>query len=96
VTRKAATTSTPSATTTTSSKEVFADRYDGVTDPESDENFMIATHQICFITGANREADEESESFDELGNPYIDSVDLTRGTRAKYVGTEPREKASLP
>jgi hypothetical protein len=80
----------------TSSREVFADLYDGVTDPESDENFMIATHQICVITGENREADEGSESFEELGNPYIDPADLTRGTGAKYVGTEPREKLSLP
>jgi hypothetical protein len=79
-----------------SSREVFADRHDGVTDPESDDNFMVAIHQIYAITGENREGDEESDSFDDMGNPYVDPADLTRGTGNKYIGTTPREKVRLP
>jgi hypothetical protein len=80
----------------TSSREVFADGYDSVTDPESDDNFMVAIHQIYAITGENREGDEESDSFDDMGNPYVDPADLTRGTGNKYIGTTPREKVRLP
>ena len=64
----------------TASREVFANLYDGVTDPEADENKIATYHQICVITGAGREEDEESEAFDDLGNPYVDPADLTRGT----------------
>jgi hypothetical protein len=64
----------------TYSREVFADRYDGATDPESDESFMIETHQICIITGANCEANEESKSFDELSN-RTSTPKISRGER---------------
>jgi hypothetical protein len=64
----------------TVSREVFADLYDGVTYPESDKNTTATYHQIYVITGAGREADEESEAFDDLGNTYVDPADLTRGT----------------
>ncbi|KAK1613817.1 hypothetical protein QYE76_019334 [Lolium multiflorum] len=73
--------------------KVFTDLSDGVTCPEFEGS---TTHQICVITGEGREADEESESFDDLGNPYIDPADFTRGTGRKYIGTEPREKVRLP
>lgn len=79
----------------TSIREVFADLYDGVTDPEQ-ENKAIIYHQVCAIGESSRQEDEASEAFDDLGNPYIDPVDLTRGTGNKYVGTTPREKVQLP
>jgi hypothetical protein len=64
----------------TASRDVFGDLYDGVTDPEADENTTATYHQICVITGAGHEEDEESEAFDDLDNPYVDPADLTRGT----------------
>ncbi|KAK1613292.1 hypothetical protein QYE76_036965 [Lolium multiflorum] len=76
-------------------EEVFTDLYDGVTCPEADENTTATDHQICVITGAGREEDEESEAFDDLGNPYVEPADLTRGTGNKYIGTESREKAIM-
>jgi hypothetical protein len=74
--------------------KVFTDPSNGVTRPEFDESAKY--HQICIITGACREADEELEAFDDLGNPYIDPADLTRETGGKYIGHEPREKVRLP
>jgi hypothetical protein len=81
-------------TNSASSREVFADLSDGVTYPEFYGNTTY--HQIYVITGAGREADKESETFDDLGNPYVDPADLTRGTGSKYIGAEPREKVQLP
>lgn len=78
--------------TSADSREVFADLYDGVTDLENDENTIAIYHQVCAIGGTSRQEDEESEAFDDLGNPYIDPADLTRGTGNKYIGTTPREK----
>ncbi|KAK1630087.1 hypothetical protein QYE76_004402 [Lolium multiflorum] len=63
----------------TSIREVFADLYDGVTDPEEEEKATIY-HQVCAIGDSRRQEDETSEGFDDLGNPYIDPADLTRGT----------------
>jgi hypothetical protein len=80
----------------TSSREVFTDLYDGVTDPKADKNTTATYHQICVIAGASREEDEESEAFDDLCNPYVDPIDLMRGTGNKYIGTAPREKVQLP
>jgi hypothetical protein len=51
----------------------------------------VAIHQIYPIEG-----DEESEAFDDLGYPYIDPADLTRGTGNKYIRTTPREKVRIP
>jgi hypothetical protein len=80
----------------TASREVFADLYDGVTDPEDDENRSATYHQICVIAGASRQEDEESKAFNDLGNPYVDPADLTRGTENKYTRITPREKLQLP
>jgi hypothetical protein len=82
--------------TSVDSREVVAGLYDGVTDPESDENTTAIYHQICVIGGTSRQVDEVSEAFDNLGNPYIDPVDLTRGTGNKYIGTMLQEKVQLP
>ncbi|KAK1632932.1 hypothetical protein QYE76_007247 [Lolium multiflorum] len=76
----------------TSIREVFADRYDGVTDPEDDENTIAIYHQVYVIGESSRPEDEASEDFDDLGNPYIDPADLTRETGPKYVSPTPREK----
>ncbi|KAK1620967.1 hypothetical protein QYE76_026484 [Lolium multiflorum] len=76
----------------TSIRDVFADRYDGVTDPENDENTTAIYHQVYAIGESSRQEDEAAEDFDDLGNPYIDLADLTRGTGPKYVGPTPREK----
>jgi hypothetical protein len=73
--------------------EYFPGRY--ITYPESEENTTATYHQIYVITGTGREADEVSEAFDDLGNPYVDPADLTRGTGNKYIGTAPREKVQL-
>jgi hypothetical protein len=83
-------------TNSTASMEVFADLYDGITYPEFDENASTTYRQICVITGSCCEADEEFEAFGDLGNPYVDPADLTRGTSIKYVGAQPREKVQLP
>ena len=53
---------------------------------------------MCVIiaqNGEHNEQAEESEAFDSQGNPYVDPVDLTRGTGNKYPAAEgepPREK----
>ena len=80
----------------TSIREVFADLYDGVTDPEDEENRATIYHQVCAIGESSRAEDEASEAFDDVGNPYIDPADLTRGLGNKYVRTTPREKKQLP
>jgi hypothetical protein len=77
----------------TSIREVFADLSDGVTNPE-EENKATIYHQICVI-GESSHPEKASEAFDDLGNPYIDPADLTRGTEKKYVGSAPREKVQL-
>ena len=53
-----------------------------IQDPELDDSANSTYHQICVLTASGREVeeDEESEAFDELGNPYVDPADLTRGT----------------
>jgi hypothetical protein len=79
----------------TSIREVFANRYDGVTNPEDDENTTVIYHQVYVIRESTRPEDEASEDFVDLGNPYIDPADLTRGTSPKYVGPKPREKVQL-
>ena len=76
-------------------REVFADRYDGVTDPE--DNYSKSTyHQVYVIGESSHPENETSEAFDDLGNPYVDPADLTRGLGTKYVGTTPRQKLQLP
>jgi hypothetical protein len=65
-------------TNNSTDNKVFADLSNGGTYPEV--NGSATYHQIFVITGAGREADEESEAFDDLGNPYIDPLYLTRGT----------------
>ncbi|KAK1649071.1 hypothetical protein QYE76_066876 [Lolium multiflorum] len=62
----------------TSVWEVLADLYDGVTDPE-EEDEIPKYHQVCAIGDSSRQVDEASEAFDDLGNPYIDPANLTRG-----------------
>jgi hypothetical protein len=57
-------------------REVFADRYDGVTDPEDDHS-RPTYHQVYVIDESSRPVDETSEAFDDLGNPYIDPADFT-------------------
>jgi hypothetical protein len=79
----------------TASRKVFADRYDGVTDPE-DENIAAIYHQVYVIEESSLPEDEASEDFDDLGNPYIDPADLTRGIGPKYVGPMLQEKVQLP
>jgi hypothetical protein len=49
-----------------------------------------------YQSGHEAEEDEQSEAFNEIGNPYVDPANLTRGTRNKYVGAQPREKVQLP
>jgi hypothetical protein len=78
----------------TASREVFTDPYDGVTDPEADKSTIVIYHQIYVIARASRQADEASEAFDDLGNPYVDPADLTRGSGNKYIGTTLRKKCS--
>ncbi|KAK1646684.1 hypothetical protein QYE76_064489 [Lolium multiflorum] len=78
----------------TSVREVLADLYDGVTDPK-EEDEIPKYHQVCAIGDSSRQADEASEAFDDLGNPYIDPADLTRGLGNKYVGTDPRQRVQL-
>ncbi|KAK1648204.1 hypothetical protein QYE76_066009 [Lolium multiflorum] len=61
----------------TSICEVFADLYDGVTN--IDDNQTSTYHQVYAIEEASRAEPETSEAFDNLGNPYVDPADLTRG-----------------
>ncbi|KAK1682441.1 hypothetical protein QYE76_043289 [Lolium multiflorum] len=79
----------------TSIREVFADLYDGVTNPEDDGNTTTIYHQVGAIGESDRQEDEASETFDDLGNPYIDPADLTREIGSKYIGATPREKVQL-
>ncbi|KAK1646535.1 hypothetical protein QYE76_064340 [Lolium multiflorum] len=79
----------------TSIREVFPDLYDGVTDPKEEDEIPIY-HQVCAIGDSSRQEDDTSEAFDDLGNPYIDPADLTRGLGTKYIGTDPRQKLQLP
>jgi hypothetical protein len=74
----------------TSIREVFADRYDSVTDPE-EANTRATYHQVCMIGEKGRQEDETSEAFDDLGNTYIDPTDLTRGLGSKYIGPTPTQ-----
>jgi hypothetical protein len=50
--------------------------------PELDDSADSTRHQICVLTtsGHEVEEDEQFETFDALGNPYVDPADLTRGT----------------
>jgi hypothetical protein len=59
----------------TSVREVFADLYDGVTNPDKGQTSKY--HQIYAIGEASRPQEETSEAFDDAGNPYIDPIDLT-------------------
>ena len=46
---------------------------------------------MCVIiaqNGENNEQAEESEAFNSQGNPYVDAIDLTRGTGNKYPAAE--------
>ena len=52
----------------TSIREVFADRYDGVTDPEDDYS-RSTYHQVYVIGESSHPENETSEAFDDLGNP---------------------------
>ncbi|KAK1607917.1 hypothetical protein QYE76_031590 [Lolium multiflorum] len=78
----------------TSIREVFADLYDGVTNIDNIQASMH--HQVYAIEEASRAEPETSEAFDNLGNPYVDHADLTRGLGTKYIGPEPRERVQLP
>jgi hypothetical protein len=42
-----------------------------IQDPELDESENTTYHQVCVITASGREVneDEQSEAFDDLGNP---------------------------
>jgi hypothetical protein len=75
-------------------RKVFADLYDGVTDPEDDQS-KPTYHQVYVIGESSRPEDETSETFDDLGNPYIDPADLTRGLGNKYIGPTPRHRVQL-
>ncbi|KAK1628620.1 hypothetical protein QYE76_002935 [Lolium multiflorum] len=74
--------------------EVFADLYDGVTNPDKDQHPKY--HQIYAIEETSRPQEETSENFDNTGNPYVDPADLTRGLRTKYVGPGTREMVQFP
>jgi hypothetical protein len=74
--------------------KVFTTLYDGVTNPEKDQ--CAKYHQIYVIGEASRSEPETSEAFDDLGNPYVDPADLTRGLGTKYIGNPPRNKVQLP
>jgi hypothetical protein len=78
----------------TSLREVFIDRYGDVTNPSEKQSKPIY-HQLCVIVESSHQ-DETSEAFDDLGNPYIDPADLTRGLGTKYIGTTARQKLQLP
>jgi hypothetical protein len=75
-------------------REVFSARYDGVTDPKADQA-RPTYHQVYVIGESSRPEDETSEAFDDLGNPYIDPADLTRGLGNKYIGPTPRHRVQL-
>jgi hypothetical protein len=47
---------------------------------ELEDNAESTHHQICVLMASGLEEDEQSEAFDQLGNPYIDPADLTKGT----------------
>jgi hypothetical protein len=74
--------------------EVFADLYDGVTNPDKGQNSKY--HQIYAIGDTSRPQEETSENFDDVGNPYVDPADLTRGLGTKYVGPGTREMVQFP
>jgi hypothetical protein len=78
----------------TSLREAFINRYDSIAHPGEKQSQSIY-HQVCVIGESSRQ-DETSEAFDDLGNPYIDPADLTRGLGTKYIGTTPRQKLQLP
>ncbi|KAK1643586.1 hypothetical protein QYE76_061391 [Lolium multiflorum] len=78
----------------TSVREVLADLYDGVTDP--DENQTSKYHQVYVIGESSRPEAETSEAFDDVGNPYVDPADLMRGLGTKYVGPGTRQMVQLP
>ncbi|KAK1632812.1 hypothetical protein QYE76_007127 [Lolium multiflorum] len=62
----------------TSIREVFADLYDGVTDPE-EENKATIYHQVCAIGEPSRQEDETSEAFDDLGCERLSFLDAYSG-----------------
>jgi hypothetical protein len=75
-------------------REIFADCYDGVTDPKDDQA-RPTYHQVYVIGESSRHEDETSHAFDDVGNPYIDPADLTRGLGNKYIGPTPRHRVQL-
>ncbi|KAK1660338.1 hypothetical protein QYE76_048497 [Lolium multiflorum] len=62
----------------TSIREVFADLYDGVTDPE-EENKATIYHQVCAIGEPSHQEDETSEAFDDLGCERLSFLDAYSG-----------------
>ncbi|KAK1649193.1 hypothetical protein QYE76_066998 [Lolium multiflorum] len=56
--------------------KVFTDLYDGVTNPDKNQNSKYL--QIYAIEETNRAEPETSEAFDNVGNPYVDPADLRR------------------
>jgi hypothetical protein len=56
---------------------------------------MPTYHQVCVIGESSHQDYETSEAFDDLGNPYIDPANLTRGLGSKYVGPTPRQRLQL-
>jgi hypothetical protein len=74
-------------------REVFTDLYDGVTNPSKGTTSKY--HQI-YVVGEASHAEETSEAFDDVGNPYVDPADLRRGLDTKYVGPTPRLRVQLP
>jgi hypothetical protein len=53
-----------------------------IQDHELEESTNSTHHHICVITASGRQTNEDaqSEAFDSLGNPFVDPLDLTRGT----------------
>ncbi|KAK1613221.1 hypothetical protein QYE76_036894 [Lolium multiflorum] len=78
----------------TSVQEVFTNLYDGVTNP--DESQASKYHQVYAIGEPSRPQQETSEAFDDVGNPYVDPADLTRGLGTKYIGPAERQMVQLP
>jgi hypothetical protein len=68
----------------TSVQEVFANLNDGVTN--LDKSRKLKNHQVYVVGETSRAQQETSEAFDDVGNPYIDPADLTRGLGTKYAG----------
>jgi len=65
------------------------------TSPVITDIVPLVNHHIYVIQTPGSEVPEESESFDPLGNPLVDLMDLTKGTGPKYETDPPRQKTQL-